>query len=53
MFQYEKALQYPVKISKPNARLAKMITSQIGGLSSKEIYFLSKKIKAAINKQSG
>ena len=31
MFQYEKALQYPVKISKPNARLAKMIISQLGG----------------------
>ena len=31
MFQYEKALQYPVKIARPNARLAKMIMSQLGG----------------------
>ena len=31
MFQYEKALQYPVKITNPNARLAKMIMSQLGG----------------------
>ncbi|MCQ2408008.1 MAG: manganese catalase family protein [Oscillospiraceae bacterium] len=31
MFQYEKALQYPVKITRPNARLAKAIISQIGG----------------------
>ncbi len=35
MFQYEKALQYPVKISKPNARLAKMIISQLGGRNTK------------------
>ncbi len=31
MFQYEKTLQYPVKIARPNARLAKMIMSQLGG----------------------
>lgn len=31
MFQYEKALQYPVNIAQPNARLAKMITTQLGG----------------------
>ena len=31
MFQYEKALQYPVKIARPNARLAKAIISQLGG----------------------
>lgn len=31
MFQYEKALQYPVKIARPNARLAKAIMSQLGG----------------------
>lgn len=38
MFQYEKALQYPVKIARPNARLAKMIMSQLGGLNTKKIY---------------
>ena len=31
MFVYEKKLQYPVKIARPNPRLAKIIISQIGG----------------------
>lgn len=31
MFQYEKKLQYPVKIDRPNPRLAKIIISQYGG----------------------
>lgn len=31
MFQYEKTLEYPVKIARPNAKLAKMIISQLGG----------------------
>lgn len=31
MFQYEKRLQYPVKIDKPNPRLAALIISQYGG----------------------
>ncbi len=31
MFQYEKKLQYPVNIKKPNAKLAQMIISQYGG----------------------
>ena len=31
MFEYTKALEYPVKIARPNARLAKMIMSQLGG----------------------
>ena len=31
MFVYEKKLQYPVKIRRPNARLAKFICSQYGG----------------------
>lgn len=37
MFQYEKSLQYPVKIARPNARLAKAIVSQLGGLNTKKI----------------
>lgn len=37
MFEYSKALEYPVKIARPNARLAKMIATQIGGLNSKKI----------------
>ena len=31
MFSYEKKLQYPVKIDKPNPRLASIIISQYGG----------------------
>ena len=31
MFSYEKKLQYPVKISTPNPKLAAMIISQYGG----------------------
>ncbi|MDD6278916.1 MAG: manganese catalase family protein [Oscillospiraceae bacterium] len=37
MWQYQKKLQYPVNIKTPNAKLAKVIISQLGGLSSKEI----------------
>ena len=31
MFQYEKKLQYPVKIKNPNPKLAQVIISQFGG----------------------
>ena len=31
MFSYSKKLQYPVKIDKPNPRLASIIISQYGG----------------------
>ncbi len=31
MFVYEKKLQYPVNIKKPNANLAKIIITQYGG----------------------
>lgn len=31
MFQYSKKLQYPVKIARPNPRLASVIISQYGG----------------------
>lgn len=31
MFVYQKTLQYPVRIKKPNATLAKIIISQYGG----------------------
>lgn len=31
MFVYEKKLQYPINIKSPNPKLAKMITSQLGG----------------------
>ena len=35
MFQYEKRLQYPVKIAHPNPRLASIIISQYGGPDTK------------------
>lgn len=31
MWLYEKKLQYPVKIARPNAALAKVIITQLGG----------------------
>lgn len=31
MWQYEKKLQYPIKIKTPNPKLAKIIMSQYGG----------------------
>ena len=31
MFVYEKKLQYPVNLKKPNAKLAKIIITQYGG----------------------
>ncbi len=31
MWNYEKRLQYPVNITRPNAQLAKVIMSQFGG----------------------
>lgn len=31
MFVYEKKLQYPVNIKKPNTKLAKIIITQYGG----------------------
>ena len=31
MFVYEKKLQYPVNIKKPNAKLAKIMITQYGG----------------------
>ena len=31
MWQYEKKLQYPIKIKNPNAKLAQIISSQYGG----------------------
>ena len=31
MFQYEKKLQYPVRIKTPNPRLAAWVISQYGG----------------------
>ncbi len=43
MFQYEKKLQYPVKIKNPNPKYAQIIISQYGGADDKKIYFAHKK----------
>ena len=34
MWKYEKKFQYPVKIKKPDARMAQVIISQLGGPES-------------------
>ena len=31
MWEYEKRLQYPIKITNPNPKLAKLIITQYGG----------------------
>ena len=36
MFHYEKKLQYPVKITKPNPQMARIIITQYGGPYCKE-----------------
>lgn len=36
MFVYEKKLQYPIKIATPNAKLASVIITQLGGLDGKK-----------------
>ena len=38
MFIYKKSLQYPIKIDKPNPKLAAIIISQYGGPYSKNLY---------------
>ena len=40
MWQYEKKLQYPVRIKTPNAALAKVIISQLGGHNSKKLLYI-------------
>lgn len=37
MWNYEKRLQYPVNISKPNPKMAQVIISQYGGLYYDEL----------------
>ena len=41
MWQYEKKLQYPVKIANPNPALARVIISQLGGADFKKLYINS------------
>ena len=37
MWVYEKKLQYPVKIARPNPALARLVITQFGGLHSKRL----------------
>ena len=39
MWIYEKKLQFPIKITKPNPELAKIIITQYGGLFGDFLYF--------------
>ena len=32
MWNYEKRLQYPINITRPNAKIAQIVISQYGGL---------------------
>ena len=43
MFIYQKKLQYPVKISRPNPALAKFIISQYGGELGASLRYLSQR----------
>lgn len=53
MWQYEKKLQYPVKIANPNPALAKVIISQLGGADFKKMYTRHTNAKKATLKASG
>lgn len=44
MWQYEKKLQYPVKIANPNPALAKVIISQLGGADFKKLYIKKREV---------
>lgn len=41
MWQYNKKLEYPVKIKQSNPAMAKLIISQLGGLNCNKLYSLS------------
>ncbi|MCI9419827.1 MAG: hypothetical protein HFG32_07450 [Eubacterium sp.] len=41
MWNYEKRLQYPVNISRPNAEIAKVVISQFGGPYCRKGYIIS------------
>ena len=56
MFIYEKKLQYPVKISKPNPRLASIIISQYGGPDGElgaSLRYLSQRYSMPFDEQKG
>lgn len=45
MWNYEKRLQYPVKITQTNPRIAQVIITQFGGPNGLSIFFVLKKIQ--------
>lgn len=56
MFSYEKKLQYPVKIDKPNPRLAALIISQYGGPDGElgaSLRYLSQRYSMPFDEQKG
>ena len=56
MFSYQKKLQYPVKIAKPNPRLASIIISQDGGPDGElgaSLRYLSQRYSMPFDEQKG
>lgn len=56
MFIYEKKLQYPVKIARPNPRLASIIISQYGGPDGElgaSLRYLSQRYSMPFDEQKG
>ena len=56
MFVYSKKLQYPVKIDKPNPRLAAVIISQYGGPDGElgaSLRYLSQRYSMPFDDQKG
>ena len=56
MFIYEKKLQYPVKVQRPNPRLASIIISQYGGPDGElgaSLRYLSQRYSMPFDEQKG
>ena len=56
MFIYDKKLQYPVKIDKPNPKLASIIISQYGGPDGElgaSLRYLSQRYSMPFDEQKG
>ena len=56
MFIYEKKLQYPVKVAKPNPKLASIIISQYGGPDGElgaSLRYLSQRYSMPFDEQKG
>jgi len=56
MFVYEKKLQYPIRIARPNAKLAKFIISQYGGPNGElgaSMRYLSQRFAMPTNELKG